>query len=100
MLAGYVSLGFDPAAFWGLTLRMYMAHTKGAMQRLEREHGERAWQAWMTAALPLMKKMPRLEELTKRNREKPDIAFRLSVLSASLPRITQEEWRARVAANK
>lgn len=96
-MTGYISLGFDPVSFWGLTLRLYIAHTDGAKMRLEREHNERAWQAWMTAALPGMKKFPKLAELTIRKNEKIDVAFRLRVLSASLPTITQAEWRARHA---
>lgn len=36
---------------------------KGARKRLEREHNERAWQAWTTAMLPLTEKRPRYESL-------------------------------------
>ena len=66
--------------------------------RLEREHNERAWQAWITAALPSMKKFPKLGDLTRSKSEPVDVAFRLRVLSASLPTITQAEWRARHAS--
>ena len=92
-----MSLGFDPAAFWGLTLRLYMVHTDGALDRIKREHGDRAWQAWWTAAMPTMKKFPALEDLIGKDKaaKAVDTEFRLRALSASLPRITQAEWRAR-----
>jgi len=39
------------------------ARLDGATQRLKREHDERAWLAWHTAALYRMKKMPPLKDL-------------------------------------
>jgi hypothetical protein len=64
MLEGYVSAGFSPELFWGLTPRMYLVHMRGARVRLEREQSERAWLAWHTAYLPRLKKPINLTELS------------------------------------
>lgn len=48
---------------------------KAAEQRLKREHNDRAWQAWWTAAMPKMKKFPKLEKLLARElKRKPQTA--------------------------
>lgn len=39
------------------------ARLDGATERLKREHDERAWLAWHTAALPRTKKFPPLKDL-------------------------------------
>jgi hypothetical protein len=90
-----VSLGFAPEPFWGLTFRLFLTQTRGALRRLEREHAERAWHAWMTAALPRMKVMPDLRELISPRDRRGDVGLKLALLSAALPKITQAEWRAR-----
>ncbi len=33
----YIAAGFDPAAFWSLTPRLYLIHVEGAAQRSRRE---------------------------------------------------------------
>lgn len=63
MLRAYVSAGFDPEQFWGLTLRIYLLHMRGAADRLDREHRGRAWQAWHTAYLPDAKQRPTLAQM-------------------------------------
>lgn len=66
-----MSVGFDPAGFWALTPRELETLYNGARKRLEREHDERAWLAWHTAALYRTKEMPRLDKLTiRRERSK------------------------------
>ncbi|WP_295450087.1 hypothetical protein [uncultured Pseudophaeobacter sp.] len=63
MLEAYVAAGFpDPAAFWSLTPRLYLALMKGAGQRLEREHKDRAWQVWHIAALSRVDALPSFDE--------------------------------------
>jgi len=58
-----VAAGFpDPAAFWSLTPRLYLALMKGAGQRLEREHKDRAWQVWHIAALSRVDALPSFDE--------------------------------------
>lgn len=57
-MRGYVSAGFDPAGFWSLTPRLYLAQMKGAGARLEREHKDRGWLVWHTAALMRVEIMP------------------------------------------
>ena len=66
MLANYVSLGFNPSDFWGLTLRLYLAQTRGALQTIEREQNGRAWTAWTTAALTRCKTMPAFDKFIKK----------------------------------
>ena len=63
MLAGYVAAGFEPAAFWKLTPRLYQVHMRGAHERMQREHDARVWLAWHTAFLPQAKRKPRYEDL-------------------------------------
>ncbi len=53
-----MSAGFDPAGFWSLTSRLYLAQMKGASARLEREHKDRGWLAWHTAVLTRAETMP------------------------------------------
>lgn len=58
-----MAAGFpDPAAFWSLTPRIYLALMKGASTRLEREHKDRAWSAWHIAILTRAEKMPSYSE--------------------------------------
>lgn len=51
LLLNYIAAGFSPADFWGLTIRLYDLHMRGAMQRLKRESESRNRQAYNTAAL-------------------------------------------------
>lgn len=71
MLSNYIAAGFDPAAFWRLTPRLYVAHMHGAAARMGREHKERAWLAYHTAYLPLQKKAVKLEDLSGGAKAKP-----------------------------
>lgn len=65
-----MAAGFSPELFWKITPREMKAHFAGAAKRLAREHDDRAWLAWHTAALPLSKKFPELKQLQVR-REAP-----------------------------
>ncbi len=62
MLRAYVSAGFDPAAFWELSPRLYLIQMQGARKRLEAEHENRAWLAWHVEALRRCEKMPDLQK--------------------------------------
>ena len=53
-----MSAGIDPAGFWSLTPRLYLAQMKGASARLEREQKDRAWLAWHTALLTRAETLP------------------------------------------
>jgi hypothetical protein len=63
LLRHYVGLGLDPGAFWHLSPREISVRIQGAGDRLQREHDQRAWLAWHTAGMPLMKKFPDLKDL-------------------------------------
>lgn len=99
MLRAYVAAGFPPGDFWGLTPRLYLAHMLGASDRLEREHRNTAWLAWHVEALHRAKKLPEAKQFMSgggtRAEEQGQVAIRLGCLRASLPRITQAQWRAR-----
>lgn len=62
MLVSYIDAGFDPAAFWDITPRLYMLHMRGAEARLKREAQDRREQAWFIAYLPSAKEPPALNE--------------------------------------
>lgn len=70
MLNDYIAAGFDPAAFWRLTPRLYVAHMDGAAARLNREHKERAWLAYHVAYLPMQKKAVKFEDLAGETKAK------------------------------
>lgn len=99
MLRAYVGAGLNPDRFWGLTPRLYLAHMRGAADRLEDEHRNRAWLAWHVEALSRQKKLPDAEEFIGGKAGKVerggDVALRLAALRAGLPTITQEQWRAK-----
>lgn len=95
MLEGYVEAGFDPSDFWGLTLRLYQIHMRGAAARIRREQDQAKAMAWMTAALGRATKMPRLDALMRREGEGGDVDFRLRAVRARLPEITMAEWATR-----
>ncbi len=46
-----MAAGFDPEAFWSLTLRLFDLHMRGAVQRIERQIEVSNRQAYNTAAL-------------------------------------------------
>lgn len=58
MLRGWVAVGHDVAAFWGLSLWEYHAAMSGARDRLKSEIEARAWLAWHVAALQREDKLP------------------------------------------
>lgn len=58
MLRSYVAAGFDPAAFWELTPRLYLIHMMGSRDRMENEQSKLAWLAWHIAGLQRMKDLP------------------------------------------
>ena len=99
MLRAYVSAGFPPGDFWGLTPRLYLAHMRGAEARFDREHKNDAWLAWHVEALRRSEKLPPFDKFVEgkagRVEESGQTAIRLAVLRAQLPTITQEQWRAR-----
>lgn len=49
--------------FWRVSARQMKAIISGAQDRMLREHNERAWLAWHTAALMRAKKMPNIKKL-------------------------------------
>ena len=49
--------------FWRTPVRQMEAIVGGAKERVLREHNDRAWQAWTTAALMRKKKLPDLKRL-------------------------------------
>jgi len=51
LLVDYVAAGFDPAAFWGLTLRLFDLHLQGAIKRFTREAEVTNLQTYNSAAL-------------------------------------------------
>lgn len=99
MLRAYAAAGFPPGDFWGLTPRLYLAHMMGASDRMEREHRNSAWLAWHVEALHRMPKLPNPREFIEGEAGKVeaggDTAIKLAAMRAGLPKITQEQWRAR-----
>lgn len=67
----WVELGQSPSHFWGLTLREISAIVDGAAERERRAQNDRAWLAWHIAALPKLKRLPKLEKLMVRRRAVP-----------------------------
>lgn len=57
-MEAYIAAGFDPAQFWGLTPRLYLAQMRGALERLEQEQKAREWTVWHTAALVRAEQLP------------------------------------------
>lgn len=99
MLRSYAAAGFSPSEFWGLTPRLYLAHMLGASDRMDRDHRNSAWLAWHVEALRRAKKLPDAKRFISgdagRVEDQAQVAIRLGCLRASLPRITQAQWRAR-----
>ena len=71
MMRSYVAAGFEPSAFWGLTPRLYLAQMRGAAERLEREHRDRAWLAWHVEALHRQKNLPDADKFIQGKAGKP-----------------------------
>lgn len=63
-LSFWVEMGLDPGDFWSQTPRLFKAIVSGRLKAMEREFQGRAWQAWHTAVIPLMKTVPTLASLT------------------------------------
>ena len=61
MLRAYVSAGFNPSDFWGLSPRLYVAQMAGARDRMDQESNRAAWLSWHIAALQRMETMPDAE---------------------------------------
>ncbi|MBR9840208.1 MAG: hypothetical protein GYB50_20295 [Rhodobacteraceae bacterium] len=98
MLEDYVAAGFDPAAFWSLTPRLYLAQMRGARRRMEEQDTGSLHLAWLTAALMRTQKFPSLKKLLRRHGARDtadDLKSKLTALSSTLPKVTMEEWRAR-----
>jgi hypothetical protein len=51
LLRAHIEAGFDPAAFWCLSPRLYLHQMRAAAQRRRHEAEARAWLAWHTGAL-------------------------------------------------
>lgn len=87
-MRSYAAAGFDPAAFWHLTPRLYLAHMRGASDRLEREHRDRAWLAWHVEALHRQKTLPDAEKFIlgkagKPGRQSPEIVQAMGMALAA-----------------
>lgn len=59
----WVDVGLAPDDFWRQTPRVVGLAIQGRVRAFEREQQGRAWLAWHTAALPNMKRFPRLTDL-------------------------------------
>lgn len=95
MLERYVEAGLDPGAFWGLSLRLYQIHMRGASARIERQQDEAKAMAWLNAGLARATKLPPLAKVLERPGKEGDVEFRLRAVTARLPAITMAEWAAR-----
>lgn len=83
-----MSLGFDPAGFWCQTLRTYLAHTRGAIKRLEREQSDRAWLAWHVEGLARTKTLPDAEKFilgraVRKPAQSPDVLLAMGMALAA-----------------
>jgi len=71
LLQAYVAAGFDPAAFWSLTPRLYFVQMQGARDRLQREQRDRSWLAWHVAALMRADQIPDFTQFVEGVATKP-----------------------------
>lgn len=55
--------GQDAEQFWRFTPRLFRLWMEARLKARKYDHQANAWLAWHTAALPLMKKFPALEDL-------------------------------------
>lgn len=95
LLIDYVAAGFDPAAFWGLTPRLFDLHMQGAIRRMEREADGRNLQTYNGAALTgaaMAGKLPKFERVF-RPRPKAGAVQSAEVLEANL-RALARAWGA------
>jgi hypothetical protein len=101
MMRAYVAAGLNPDGFWKLTPRLYLAQMRGASDRMDGEQRDRAWLAWHVEALSRQKTLPDAAKFIAGDAGKVerggDVVLRLATLRASLPTITQEQWRAKFA---
>lgn len=56
-------MNLSPESFWDQTPRTFSICIRGAVSREEREHRDRAWAVWHSAALVRIKKLPKLDTL-------------------------------------
>lgn len=61
-------IGFDPESFWDQTIRTMAIAINGKLRAARREHNQRAWLAWHTAALQRSKKLPTLRSMLARDK--------------------------------
>ena len=90
-----MAAGFDPAAFWCITPRLYDLHMRGALKRLEREAETINRHAYNSAALSagaMKGKLPKYEQVF-RAPIKPGAAQSADVLEANL-RAMARAWGA------
>lgn len=99
MCADYIGFGLPPDRFWDLTPRLYIVELDGVARRFERERKDRTELAWQTAMLTRVDKMPRLETLWGQDVAPKQTAIKgvLAVLSQEMPKITLDDWRARLS---
>lgn len=91
----YVAAGFDPAAFWGITPRLFDLHMRGAVKRLEREAETLNRHAYNSAALSAgaaAGKLPKYDKVFGKAL-KPGVAQSAEVLEANL-RALARAWGA------
>lgn len=98
MLEDYVAAGLDPAAFWSLTPRLFLCQMRGARRRAEGEDHLSTYQAWLTARLTRIDKIPGLGKLLGRRQSpgsREDLKSRLTAMSSALPKVSLTEWQMR-----
>ena len=90
-----MAAGFDPDAFWRLTLRLYDLHMQGAVKRIERETEISNRHAWNNAAMTgaaMSGKLKRFDEVFRR-RPKAGAVQSAEVMEANL-RALARAWGA------
>lgn len=84
--------GFDPAAFWGLTPRLYMIHMRGARKRIEMQAMADRALAFNTAALTRAKKLPNWRDFIAGGKETARGPAALAMLRAHAARLPKRSW--------
>ncbi len=79
MCEDYAAAGYDPAAFWSLSPRLYLAHMRAAAARAEQEHQQAAWMAWHIAALMRQETLPDFDKFASGANAKPTIQHPLEL---------------------
>lgn len=90
-----MAAGFDPGSFWGLTLRLFDLHMRGAVKRIEREAEISNRHAWNNAAMTgaaMSGKLKRFDEVFRR-RPKAGAVQSAEVMEANL-RALAKAWGA------